>query len=166
MIMYGRSLRAQHQAVHREGLVRDLISSDSEGTLVGTESILPSVSASGRFIAFLAVTLSHDAASKSAPHLPQSSQAHTQGKSSDANSGYRQVFVRDTCLGAANCTPKTTRISLQPGDTTSSDIKPAGPAISGTSNRVALSGAGSATVFTHSIPVDDKVFLAVIGQQQ
>jgi len=30
MIMYGRSLRAQHQAVHREGLVRDLISSDSE----------------------------------------------------------------------------------------------------------------------------------------
>ena len=50
-------------------------------------------------------------------------------------------------------------ISLQSGDTTSSDAKPAGPAISGTSNRVALSGAGSATVFTHSIPVDDKVFL-------
>lgn len=29
MTMYGRSLRAQHEAVHREGLVRDLISSDS-----------------------------------------------------------------------------------------------------------------------------------------
>lgn len=30
LTMYGRSLRAQHEAVRREGLVRDLISSDSE----------------------------------------------------------------------------------------------------------------------------------------
>ena len=140
-----------------------LVSSDSEGALVGTESILPSVSTSGRFIAFLAVTPSHDAAGKSAPHSPQA-----QAKSSaDAttNSGYRQVFIRDTCLGASNCTPKTTRISLQPGDTTTGDAKPAGPALSGSSNRVALSGASAATVFTHSVAVDDRVFLALTAKQ-
>ena len=36
-----------------------LISTDANGALVGTESILPSVSSSGRFVAFLAITLSH-----------------------------------------------------------------------------------------------------------
>jgi hypothetical protein len=140
-----------------------LISSDSEGSLVGTESILPSVSASGRFIAFLAVTPSHDVATKSAPHAPQ-----VQAKSSAAttNSGFRQVFVRDTCLGASNCTPKTTRISLQPGDTTAGDAKPAGPALSGSSHHIAIPGANAATVFTHSVPVDDKVFLAITAQPQ
>jgi len=140
-----------------------LISSDSEGTLVGTESILPSVSASGRFIAFLTVTPSHDAASKSAPNSPQ---AQAKSSADGTNSGYRQVFVRDTCLGASNCTPKTTRISMQPSAPAANEAKPAGPALSGSSNRVALSGASSATVFTHSIPVDDKVFLAITGQPQ
>src|SRR2546422_11133677 len=33
-----------------------LISTDANGALVGTESILPSVSSSGRFVAFLAIT--------------------------------------------------------------------------------------------------------------
>ena len=95
-------------------------------------------------------------------------QATAQAKSSanGVNSGYRQVFVRDTCLGAANCTPKTTRISLQPGDNTVTDAKPAGPALSGSSSRVALSGANSATVFTRSVAVDDRVFLALTGSQQ
>jgi hypothetical protein len=139
-----------------------LVSSDSEGALVGTESILPSVSASGRFIAFLAVTPSH-AAGKSSPH---SLQAQTRSSMDTTNSGYRQVFVRDTCLGASNCTPKTTRISLQPGDTTINDAKPAGPALSGSSNRVALSGANAATVFTHAVAVDDRVFLALTDKQQ
>ena len=134
-----------------------LVSSDASGALAGTESILPSVSASGRFIAFLAVMPSHAAG-----------QATAQAKSSASgvNSGYRQVFVRDTCLGAANCTPKTTRISLQPGDNTVTDAKPAGPALSGSSSRVALSGANSATVFTRSVAVDDRVFLALTGSQQ
>ncbi len=137
-------------------------SADSEGALVGTESILPSVSASGRFVAFLAVTPSHNASSAKAAAQPKSSAAAVEG----ANSGYRQVFVRDTCLGAPNCTPKTTRISLQPGDTTSGIAKPAGPALTGSASRVALSGANAATVFTRSVAVDDRVFLALTAKSQ
>ena len=139
-----------------------LVSADSEGALVGTESILPSVSASGRFVAFLAVTPSHGTASAKASGQAKTSAATVEG----ANSGYRQVFVRDTCLGAANCTPKTTRISLQPGDSAGSNAKPAGPALSGSSSRVALSGANSATVFTRSVAVDDRAFLALTAKSQ
>ncbi|HEY2823031.1 MAG TPA: hypothetical protein VGJ06_18445 [Candidatus Acidoferrum sp.] len=143
-----------------------LISTDPSGALVGTEGILPSVSASGRFIAFLAVTPSHatsqpnsNAAAKSAAAAPATS---------TPNSGFRQVFVRDTCIGASSCTPKTTRISLQPGDTSSSsspssEAKPAGPAVSANSARVAIPGAATATVFTHSVAIDDRVFLALTG---
>jgi hypothetical protein len=138
-----------------------LVSTDPTGQLVGTEGILPSVSASGRFIAFLAVTPSH-ATSQSGSTAAAKSAAAT-SSSSTANSGFRQVFVRDTCLGASSCTPKTTRISLQPGDTSSSDVKPAGPALSGSSARVAVPGAATATVFTHSVAVDDRVFLALTG---
>jgi hypothetical protein len=135
-----------------------LISTDPSGALVGTESILPSVSASGRFVAFLAVTPSHSA-----------SQAKAQGSahaSSGLNSGYRQVFVRDTCFGAANCTPGTTRISLQPGDASSTDEKPAGPAISGAAKHIGLAGARNSTLFTRSVAVDDGVFLALTNKQQ
>lgn len=135
-----------------------LISTDPNGALVGTESILPSVSASGRFVAFLAVTPSHSAG-----------QAKAQGSahaSSGLNSGYRQVFVRDTCFGAANCAPSTTRISLQPGDASSTDEKPAGPAISGAAKHIALAGARNSTLFTRSVAVDDGVFLALTNKQQ
>src|SRR5262249_28044565 len=38
-----------------------LISTDSNGALTGSESILPSVSSTGRFVAFLAVRTSQDA---------------------------------------------------------------------------------------------------------
>ncbi|HMD38951.1 MAG TPA: hypothetical protein VKH15_06700 [Candidatus Acidoferrum sp.] len=133
-----------------------LVSTDPSGNLGGTESILPSVSTSGRYVAFLAVAPSHSASSSAAA-----------GKStaSSPNSGYRQVFVRDTCLGASNCAPKTTRISLQPGDASGTATKPAGPAISGTANHVALANASTATLFTHSIPVDDGVFLALTKNQ-
>jgi hypothetical protein len=133
-----------------------LISTDANGALVGTESILPSVSASGRFVAFLAVTPSH-----------ATGQASAQTKASVAgpNSGYRQVFVRDTCLGAADCAPKTTRISLQPGDTSSTDAKPAGPALSASANRVALAGSSAPTLFSRSVAIDDRVFLALVGNQ-
>ena len=124
-----------------------LVSADSEGALVGSESILPSVSSSGRFIGFLAVRASRDAAPKA----------------NSTNSGFRQVFVRDTCLGAANCTPKTTRISLVPGDGSGGKI--AGPAISGNSTRLASPGAAAATLFTHSVAVDDQVFLAATKPQ-
>ena len=74
--------------------------------------------------------------------------------------------MRDTCLGAANCTPKTTRISLQPGDTSTGNAKPAGPALSGSASRVALPGANAATVFTRSVAVDDRVFLALTAKSQ
>ena len=135
-----------------------LISTDPNGALVGTESILPSVSASGRFVAFLAVTPSRSA-----------SQARAQGSAhanSGLNSGYRQVFVRDTCFGAANCAPRTTRISLQPGDASSTDEKPAGPAISGAAKHIALAGARNSTLFTRSVAVDDGVFLALTNKPQ
>jgi hypothetical protein len=134
-----------------------LISTDSNGALVGTENILPSVSSSGRFIAFLAVTPSHatnHASSEAKPPV------------ADANSGYRQVFIRDTCLGAANCTPKTTRISLQPGDGTGTDAKSAGPALSGNARRVAIAGGNMAMLFTRSVAVDDRVFLAVTKENK
>ena len=133
-----------------------LVSVDPNGALVGTESILPSVSASGRFVAFLAVTPSH-------PSKPASVQS--KAAISDSNSGYRQVFIRDTCLGATNCAPKTTRISLQPGDGTASAAKPAGPVLSGNARHVAIVGANAATLFTRSVAVDDRIFLAIANQQ-
>ena len=137
-----------------------LISTDPNGALLGTEGILPSLSASGRFVAFLAVTKSQAAA--------QTSAATSKSAASTSDSSYRQIFVRDTCLGAANCAPKTTRISLQPGDgsgTGTGTAKPAGPAISGSADHVALAGGATATLFMHSVAVDDGVFLALTKKQ-
>jgi hypothetical protein len=128
-----------------------LVSTDPGGALNGTECIFPSISSSGRYIVFLAVTPSQDAAKGRPPASAAAS----------PNSGLRQVFLRDTCLGAANCTPKTTRISLSPGDTPANSNKPVGPALSGLAKQVALADRKSATVFTPTVPVDDQVFLAV-----
>jgi hypothetical protein len=133
-----------------------LISLDSNGALVGTESILPSVSSSGRFIAFLSITPSHSSTAVS---------AESKSSANSSNSGYRQVFIRDTCLGAPNCTPKTSRISLQPGDGTPSAAQPAGPALSGNAGHVAITAGNVATLFTRSVAVDDRVFLAIANQQ-
>lgn len=133
-----------------------LISMDEEGKLVGTEAVLPSISSSGRFVAFLAITPSRAHVSGNA----------TQAGGSAANSGQRQVFVRDTCLGAANCTPKTTRISLMPGDTPANSSKPAGPALSGLAKQIGLSEGKNATVFTPTVPIDDRVFLAAPNEQK
>jgi len=150
-----------------------LVSTDPGGALVGAESILPSVSASGRFVAFLALTPGHP-----------SEQAKSPG--SARNGGFRQVFVRDTCLGfrsgqfllnfgvllrpdasedATNCTPKTTRISIQPGDGTGSDANPAGPALDGQAKHVAMTGAKNSTLFTRFVAVDDSVFLSATSDQ-
>lgn len=131
------------------------ISADANGALTGAESILPSISNSGRFVAFLAVTPAHG------PKV-MSNQADS-AASSGVNSGYRQVFIRDTCFGASNCTPKTTRISLQPGDG-SGEAKPAGPALSGNARQIAATGAAMATRFTPSVAIDDSVFLAATRQ--
>jgi hypothetical protein len=133
-----------------------LVSTDTQGALVGTEAILPSVSASGRFVAFVAVTPSH-ANSKSATSM--------NGTAGTANSGYRQIFVRDTCLGASNCTPKTTRISLQPGDSPATEGKPAGPALSGSGEHVAIPDAKTSTIIGRAVAIDDRVFLALTGKQ-
>ena len=155
-----------------------LVSIDSGGALVGAESILPSISSSGRFIAFLAITPSQ------APNHP-STEAKSSGGAS--NSGYRQVFVRDTCLGyhspllgpgdrlfsldgtqissSTSCTPKTTRISVQPGDGGGADGNQAGPALSGQAKHVASTGAKTSTLFTRTVPVDDSVFLAITSDQ-
>jgi hypothetical protein len=104
-------------------------------------------------VAFVAVTPSH-----AKPSVRSKSNAAT------ANSGYRQVFVRDTCLGATNCTAKTTRISLQSGDVPATGDKPAGPALSSQAKHVALPGASASTLFTRGVLVDDQIFLALTSQ--
>jgi len=129
-----------------------IVSIDSNGALTGTESFLPSISASGRFVAFLAVTQSH---------APQQTGVAPGAK----NSGYRQVFVRDTCVGVSGCTPNTSRISMQPGDGTSTAAKLAGPAIGANGQSVALAGQ-AATLFTRSVAIDDRVFLAITNSNK
>jgi hypothetical protein len=135
-------------------LSTQLVSTDPQGALVGTEAILPSLSASGRFVAFVAVTPSH----------AKSAEA-TKSAAGTANSGFRQVFVRDTCLGASNCTPQTTRISLQPGDSSVTGAKPAGAALSGSGEHVAVPEASNSTVFHRAIAVDDRVFLVLTDKE-
>src|SRR5262249_51209396 len=120
-----------------------LASANESGMLSGSDNVLPSLSSSGRFVAFLSVT--------SSKYLP---------KSAGPNSGYRQILVRDTCFGASTpCTPKTTRLSVMPGDTTSLESKPAGPAVSSSAQAVGVSSASTPTVLTRSIAIDDRVFL-------
>jgi hypothetical protein len=123
-----------------------LISADESGLLAGNDNLLPSVSSSGRFVAFLSVTSSkYPARSAGTP-----------------NSGYRQIFVRDTCFGATtSCLPKTTRISVMPGDSNSLQSRPAGPAISSSAQAVGVASASAPTAFTRTVPVDDRVFLAL-----
>jgi hypothetical protein len=133
-----------------------LISTDSQGALNGTESILPSISSTGRFVAFVAITPTN------APKIAGGAAANVQAA---PNSGLRQVFVRDTCLGEANCTPKTTRISMVPGDAPANGTKPAGPAISGLAKQIALADRKSATVFTPTVAVDEGVVLAIPKEQ-
>jgi Tol biopolymer transport system component len=120
-----------------------LVSTDEQGALSGTEGILPSLSASGRYVAFLAVSASQS------------------GAATTPNSGLRQVFVRDTCLGTSDCVAKATRISLQPGYIPAETAKPAGPAIAGFAKQVALGDGKNATMFTPTIALDDRVLLAI-----
>src|ERR1700692_4935450 len=64
-----------------------IVSIDENGALTGTESFLPSISASGRFVAFLAVTQSHAA------------QQQTGVTAGAKNSGDRQGVVRGALCG-------------------------------------------------------------------
>jgi hypothetical protein len=140
-----------------------LVSTDASGQLLGAEGILPSVSASGRFVAFVAVA-------KSAATAPSGSSSAAAQTSSSTNNGYQQIFVRDTCLGATNCTAKTSRISLQPGSAAdgapAAGTAPAGPAVSGDARKIALNGGGTAVLFTQSLAVDDRVFVAALQGRQ
>jgi hypothetical protein len=144
----------------------ELISVDSAGQLSGLESILPSVSASGRFVAFVAVARSKAVAPSSSSAANGTTSAAT---ASSGNSGYRQIFVRDTCLGVApsGCAAKTSRISIQPGDGSdgapAAGANPAGPALSGDAKKIALTGSGTAVLFTQAVAVDDRVFVAALG---
>ncbi|MGB7438546.1 MAG: hypothetical protein WBR26_06135 [Candidatus Acidiferrum sp.] len=126
-----------------------LISTDQAGMLTGTESILPSVSMSGRYIAFLSITPNQQSTAAAPP-----------------NSGLRQVFVRDTCLATANCDPKTTRISLLPNDVPGTGVKPAGPAIAGLAKQIALADGEISTMFTSTVAVDDPVLLAIPAENK
>ena len=129
-----------------------LVSEDESGVLSGNDNLLPSVSSSGRFIAFVSVTSSK----YSAPAL----ETHP----SAPNSGYRQIFVRDTCFAATSCSPRTSRISLLPGDSSPLGTKPTGPAISGSARAVGVSSVATPTMFTRSFPIDDQIFLALTKQ--
>jgi trimeric autotransporter adhesin len=131
-----------------------LISTDPAGALIGTEAILPSISSSGRYVAFVAVTPSHDSQTPAA-------KAQTAPAVTVPNSGLRQVFLRDTCLNTPNCTPKTTRISMQPGDAPPDSSKPAAPALSALARQIALADGKTSTVLTPTVPIDDRVFLAI-----
>ena len=133
-----------------------LISTDSQGALNGTEGVLPSISSTGRYVAFVAVTPSN---------VPKMAGGAAGIMQAAPNSGLRQVFVRDSCLGATDCTPKTTRISMMPGDAPANGTKPAGPAVSGTAKQIALADRKSATVFTPTVAVDENVVLAVPKQE-
>ena len=126
-----------------------LVSADAQGQLSGTGAILPSLSTSARFVAFVAVTPSEAGTATDTP-----------------NSGTRQVFLRDTCLGASDCTPKTVRISLQPGDAPITGIKQAGPALAGLAKEVVLPDGKTSTVFTPTVAIDDRVLLAVPSENK
>ena len=123
-----------------------LVSTDASGALTGNDNVSPAISASGRFVAFVSVTPSRDKRGASST-------------SGQKNSGFRQVFVRDTCLGATECVPKTLRISLHPGDG-SNESAPLKPAMSGSGKKLALPGP-VANIFTRSVAIDDRVFLAL-----
>ena len=121
------------------------VSVDSDGALGGNDNRSPSLSASGRFIAFVSVT--PDRAAQKSPNGTRAS--------------FGQVFVRDTCLGADKCTPRTVRISLHNGN----DAGTSAPAISGDGRRVAVPSP-AANVFTPSVRIEDRVFLALTKSKE
>ena len=71
------------------------------------------------------------------------------------------MFLRDTCLDTPNCTPKTMPISLEPGDAPADSSKPVGPALSGLAKQIALADGKSSTALTPTVPIDERVFLAI-----
>lgn len=134
-----------------------LISVDSEGLLGGNDNVNPSISASGRFVAFVSVTADPSNPGAKAGAAPVA-----------ADASFAQVFVRDTCIGAAQCTPRTVRISLhnierpasELGDANNSAAFMAHPALASDGSRVAIAQP-AANIFTPSTRISDDVFLAL-----
>jgi len=82
------------------------------------------------------------------------------------NTGVRQVFCarhlpwRDRFLHAED------NAHLHaPGDANTVGGKPAGPAMSGNGSGVGIADNHSATLFTRSVAVDDRVFLAITNRK-
>jgi len=95
-----------------------LISVAADGTAADGESASPSMSADGRYVAFVSF----------ADNLV-----------AGGASGYGDIFLRDTCVGAAaGCTPSTTLISLAAG----------GAFANGASDSPSISASGRYVVFS------------------
>jgi trimeric autotransporter adhesin len=101
--------------------VVELISLSPDGAPANDDSLVaPSISTTGRFIAF------QSAATNLAPGPP---------------SGYQEIYERDTCIGApAGCTPRTIRITVTAG----------GSAVDGNSKDSAISADGRYVAFDSS----------------
>jgi hypothetical protein len=54
---------------------------------------------------------------------------------------------------------------LQPGDAPTTPGKPAGPALSGSGERIAVPDAKNSTMLNPAVAVDDRVFLALTGKK-
>jgi hypothetical protein len=148
-----------------------LVSVDSDGALGDNDNVSPSISASGRFVAFVSVTpdRSENTSAKNT-NAESATRAGSGRAAADGKSArVEQVLVRDTCIGAAQCTPRTVRISLhnmksalenESGATSGADSQSLRPALAGDGRSVAIS-APDANVFTRSTTIADRVFLAL-----
>lgn len=97
--------------------VTALVSVASDGTPANGNSLDPSISSDGRFVVF------------------DSDGANLVGND---NNGKTDVFLRDTCIGAApGCTPSTVRLSVASDGTEGNDVSNS-PAISGGGRYVAF----------------------------
>jgi len=97
------------------------VSVASDGTQGNGPSSDPAISADGRFIAFTS--------------------AATNLASGDTN-GTSDIFLRDTCFGATNCTPSTVRVSVA-NDGTQGNGNSTDPAINGNGRFISFLSAAS-----------------------
>jgi hypothetical protein len=142
-----------------------LVSVDSDAAPLDGDNVSPCISASGRFVAFVSVAA--DMSNNRNPDSTTSANATSAGTDTK-NARIEQVFVRDTCLGAAQCTPRTVRISVHNiksgiengrGSPSGADLRPSRPALAGDGASIAIPAA--AIVFTRAKPIADSVFLAL-----
>jgi Tol biopolymer transport system component len=115
-----------------------LVSASNAGLPGNAASGLPSVSASGRFIAF---------------------NSDAQNLVSGDTNGFTDVFVRDTCLGAStSCLPSTLRVSVSASGA-QGNFNSSIPAISADGHFVAF-GSGASNLLPNDTNASTDVFLA------